>query len=245
MKKFVNHTAAFLLALALLISLFPMTAFAAESWPRLSPTGFCEMVAPAKVNVYMDSSLSTRGAVGSEQSYNAYVASGDLIRIYQVTSDYTLLKYPTSNGRRAGYVRTSDLFGRSEPAETVTSVTKVTTYTNNNASTKSGSVAAGDSVYRLGSASGDYILIMYTAESGARAYKAAFVTRSDYDKIKGSSSSTGSGSSNSSSGTQSMSYALYNGNGGRVTCGFDAMSIPRADMRALTLPWARAVQYTA
>lgn len=50
MKKFAKHATEFLLALALLISVFLMTDFAAESWPWLSVADCCEMVAPAKVN---------------------------------------------------------------------------------------------------------------------------------------------------------------------------------------------------
>lgn len=184
-----------LLALIMLCSAIAIPAYAAAAWPSLSSSGYCEMISPGKISVYRDSGLKTPGTSSPAKSYNAYVAKNDKIYILKVTESYTQLSYPTSSGRKIGYVKTSTLFGVTAPTEMVTSKAKVTTYTGASTSSKSGSTAIGDAVYKLGTTSSGYVLVMYTAVSGSRRYKAAFVTDSDYAKIKGGSGSTGSTSS--------------------------------------------------
>ena len=184
-----------LLALATLCSVIAIPAFAASTWPSLSSSGYCEMISPGKISVYRDSSLKTPGTSSPAKSYNAYVAKNDKIYILKVTEGYTQLSYPTSNGRRIGFVKTSTLFGVTAPTEMIACKAKVTTYTSASTSSKSGNTAVGDTVYKLGTTKSGYVLVMYTAISGSRDYKAAFVTKSDYDKIKDDSGNTGSTSS--------------------------------------------------
>ena len=178
-----------LLVLVTLCSVIAIPTFAASPWPSLSSSGYCEMVAPGKITVYRDSGLTTPGTYSPAKSYNAYVAQNDVVYILKVTENYTQLSYPTSSGRRVGFVRTSTLLGVTYPYETLISKAKVTTYTGASTSTRSGSTAVGDVVYKLGTTKSGYALIMYTAVSNARAMKAAFVTKSDYEKIKGTGSS--------------------------------------------------------
>ena len=179
-----------LLALVTLCSVIAIPAFAASTWPSLSSSGYCEMISPGKISVYRDSSLKTPGTSNPARSYSAYVAKNDKIYILKVTESYTQLSYPTSSGRRIGFVKTSTLFGVTSPTEVITSKAKVTTYTGASTSSKSGNTAVGDTVFKLGTTKGGYVLIMYTAVSGSRSMKAAFITKSDYEKVKGNSTST-------------------------------------------------------
>lgn len=176
----------------MLVSAIPMmslTAFAASVWPNFSSSSYCEMVSPGKITVYRDTALTTPGTCSPAKSYNAYVAKNDKVYILKVTENYTQLSYPTSNGRRIGYVKTSTLFGVKVPTETVTCRSKVTTYIAASTSNKSDSTAVGDTVVKLGTTKTGFVLVMYTAKSGSRSMKAAFVTKADYEKIKGNSGS--------------------------------------------------------
>lgn len=192
------------LALVLTLSAFPILGLPASadvSWPWLSASNYCEYVSPGKTTVYLDSGLTTPGASG--RAYNAYIAGGDTLKIYEITGSYTYLSYPTSKGSKTGYVKTSSIFGVSAPNEQVTSRGKATTYKTPSTSSRSGYVASGDKVYKLGSTKSGYTLVMYTAASGSRAYKVAFVKASDYDNIIiGSSGSGYVAPSNSGSSSQ-------------------------------------------
>ena len=204
-----KRSVCFALALVLLLAAVPvfgLSASAAASWPWLSSSAYCEYVSPGKISVYRDSGLTTRGA--SNRSYNAYIDGGDVLKIYEITGSYTYLSYPTSSGSKTGYVKTSSLFGVSTPSEKVTSRGKVTTYKTTSGS-QSGYVASGDEVYKLGSAgNGSYTLVMYTAKSGSRAYKAAFVKTSDYNNtIVGNGGSTNAAPA-SSGGSSRLEVAL-------------------------------------
>ena len=172
-----------------LCSVIAVPAFAASTWPTFSSSSYCEYVSPGKITVYRDSSLKTPGTCSPAKSYNAYVAKNDKVYILEVTESYTKLSYPVNDGRRIGYVKTSTLLGVTVPTETVTCRSKVATYVGASTANRSGSTAVGDTVVKLGSTKSGYVLIMYTATSGSRSMKAAFVTKSDYEKIKGTGSS--------------------------------------------------------
>lgn len=182
----IKRTMSMLLALALCLSAIPfsiLTVSASATWPSLSASRYCEMIAFSDIPVYRYTSLSTRGTCSPAKSYNAYVEKGDKLYIFQITANYTKLSYPVSGGsRRTGYVKTSTLFGVTAPSEIVTSKIKMTTYTSNSTSVKSGSIAAGDTVYKLGTTKNGFVLVIYDAVSGKRACKAAFCTKSDYAK---------------------------------------------------------------
>ena len=209
------------LALVLTLAAFPilgLSASAEASWPWLSASGYCEYVSPGKTKVYLDSSLTTQGSSG--KAYNAYITNGDVLKIYQITESYTLLGYPTSSGTRKGYVKTSTIFGVSAPIEKVTSCGKATTYQTVSESSRSGYVDTGDDVYKLGNASkGSYTLVMYTAKSGTRAYKVAFVKTADYDNIILGNA----GTPNTASPDGTLTNTLYgiNTTGSKISCGFD------------------------
>lgn len=200
-----------LLALVLLMSAIPamsLDAQAASAWPSFSSSNYCEMVAFGKIPVYRDSNLTTRGTCSPAKSYNSYIDQNDKIYIISVNEISVKVNFPTSSGRKVGYVKTSTLFGVKNPLETVTCRSKVITYTAASTASRSGSTAVGDTVLKLGTAKTDFILIMYTANSGSRAMKAAFVTQEDYAKIKGTSITLHNGTS---SAVQKRLDAIGNG----------------------------------
>lgn len=166
-------------------SLFCVNVSAA-SFPSLSSSAYCEFVAPNQINVYQDTSLKTRGTSSPSKKYNAYISIYDTCYIYKATSTYLQVSYPTSSGRKTGYIRRSDLIGVSSPTEQVTSKGKATTYATAGGRSY-GNTAKNDKVYACGTLSG-YTAVIYTAKSGKRAFKFGWVTTSDYDSvIKGGS----------------------------------------------------------
>lgn len=175
------------MALLTLCSVITIPAFAASPWPYFSSSSYCEYVSPGKITVYRDTSLRTRGTCSPAKSYNAYISKNDCVYIQSVNGSYTRLSYPTSHGRRIGYVNTATLLGVTSPTEIVTCKCKVTTYIGASTARRSGSTAVGDKVVKLGTTKSGFVLIMYTAKSGSRSMKAAYVTKPDYDKIRGRS----------------------------------------------------------
>ncbi len=180
-----------LTAVICMVTTLAGTSAMAASWPSLSSSAYCEFTAQKKINVYKDSSCSTRGTSSPKKSYNAYVAKGDVCKIYEITSKYIKLSYPTSSGSRTGYIKRGSLFDVSSPSESVTSKGKATTYTKPDGSSY-GYTENGDQIFKCGS-DGGYTIIIYTAKSGKRGYKLAYVKTLDYNRIiKGTSSSKSS-----------------------------------------------------
>ena len=209
MKKIIS----ILLALVTVTACVGMiSASAATSWPSLSQSNYCEFTAAGTIPVYRNSNCSTRGTSSPAKSYNAYIDPGDVCRIYSISSSSVLLAYPTSSGMRTGYVKRSAVLGVSAPTEKITS--KGTAYTYATAGGKSwGYVERNDSVYRCGTSNG-YVAVIYTARSGNRGFKYAYVTSSDYNgAIKGNSTPGGESTPvNTSSWQYPMANAYVCGN---------------------------------
>ncbi|MGN0182074.1 MAG: M23 family metallopeptidase [Candidatus Ornithomonoglobus sp.] len=146
---------------------------AAVSWPSLSSSVYCEFTAAKQINVYKDTACKTRGTSSPAQAYNAYISKNDVCYIYKITTSYVQVNYPTSSGRRTGYIKTSDLLGGNiSPSTNYKATSKVTTYTYKNGAT-TGYIESGDSVYELSATNYN---VMYTAKSGKRAYKLAYTS---------------------------------------------------------------------
>lgn len=175
-----------LLALVLTLSMVLSVSASAASWPSLSSSSYCEFVAPKTINVYTGTNLSTRGTSSPAKRYNAYIDKGDVCKIFRIDSNYLHVAYPTSSGYKQGYIKRSDVFGVSSPSESFTASKGATTYRYAGSSSY-GSVAKGDAIYKAGT-SGNYTLVIYTAKSGSRAYKAGWVKTSDFNNMKPKSS---------------------------------------------------------
>ncbi len=199
MKRKLSVILTLILALS---TIFSINVFA-ESYPSLSSSAYCEFTAAKQINVWKNSECTTRGTSSPSKKYNAYISKNDVCYIYKITSNYAQVNYPTSSGRKTGYIKTSDLLGKNiTPSSSFTANSKVTTLKyKNGAST--GYYESGDKVYKL---SGSNYNVIYAAKSGKRAYKLAY-----------------SNSSGSEKATNSMTNTLYNLNisSSKISCGFD------------------------
>lgn len=177
MKKFFRKLCSFFLVVVVLIQLLPTIALA-ESWPSLSSTSYCEFVAAKTFNAYRDSKLTTRGTASPARSYGAAVYKGDVCKIYQITSSFVKLAYPTSSGYKTAYAKRSDVFSVLSPQSVSTARGQVTTYKTAGGAYY-GYTESGDKCYKVGT-SGNYTAIIYNARSGNRTYKLGYVKTSQY-----------------------------------------------------------------
>lgn len=202
MKKLLN-----LLAVVLMLSTILGTSVLAASYPSLSSSKYCEFTAAKKISVYVDSKFSTSGTSNPYKKYDAYIAKNDICYIYKITSNYAQVNYPTSSGRKTGYIKTKDLLGSSiDPNKSFTADKKVTTLKYKDGTT-TGYYESGDTVYKL---KGSNYNVLYTAKSGKRAYKLAYVDENEPTTSNVPTKST-------------MTNALYNLNitSSKISCGFD------------------------
>jgi len=191
------------------LSAFTLQA-SAESWSSVSKSGYVEFKADSNIKVYKDSNFKTRGTCSPSKSYDAMIYKNDVCRIYELNSSYFLTAYPTSSGWRTGYIRRSSVTGASSPASRTTASGKAYTYPYPGASSW-GYTENKDEVYRLYE-SGSYTQIIYTAKSGDREYKMAYVKTNDYNAYCAGSGQKQSGA---------LSEALYKSSGAYISCGFD------------------------
>lgn len=219
MKKTFRLTFFLIMLLVCLVCMVPNPA-EADSWPSLSSSKYCEFVAAKPFNAYRDSALKTRGTASPAKSYGAAVYEGDVCRIYEITSSYVKLGYPTSSGYKTAYVSRSNVLPASSVQATTKAGAEVTVYSTPGGS-KYGYTEVGDAVYKVGT-SGDYTAIIYTAKSGSRAYKFGYVKTSQYKShLSGKSSSSSSGSSNTSSSSGGWQWPV---SGASTSQGFNNYS---------------------
>ena len=160
-----------ILTLILILSTVLGVTVSAESYPSLSSSAYCEFTAAKNMNVYTDFNFSSRGTSSPYKKYSASVSKNDVCYIYKITSNYVQLSYPTSSGRRIGFVRTKDLLGsNTNPSSSFTAKEKVNTLKYKNGAV-SGYYEYGDKVYNI---PGTYYNTIYQARSGKRAYKLTY-----------------------------------------------------------------------
>lgn len=87
-----------IMALVLMLStIFSVNVFAKETY-----------IATAQINVYKDTACKTRGTCNPTKAYNAYISKNDDVNIQKLTSNYAKVDYPTSSGRKTGYIKRND-----------------------------------------------------------------------------------------------------------------------------------------
>lgn len=190
-------------------TLLSANVFAATNYPSASANGYIEFKAQQSINVYKDTACKTRGTSSPSKKYNASVAAGDVCYIYKITSSYIQLNYPTSSGRRTGYIKRSDLLKKASAEEYVSSAkASVTVYKADGNSY----IEKGDKVWRVDAKKGydGYRAVIYDAKSGKRAYKMGYVTQSDFEKIKKINIDDGN-KNNGNNVSQALTYANYSG----------------------------------
>ena len=187
----------------------------AASYPSLTSKAYCEFTAAKKMTVYVDSKFSKPGTSNPYKKYNAYISKNDICYIFAITSSYVQVNYPTTSGRKTGFIRTSDLLGKNvNPSSSFTANSKATTLKYKNGAT-SGYYEPNDKVYKF-SGTKSYN-VMYTAKSGKRAYKLAYVNDSTPTSTPATSNNTSKNKKNT------MTNVLYNLNitSSKLSCGFD------------------------
>ena len=165
-----------ILTLILMLSTVLSVTVSAASYPSLSTSAYCEFTAAKQINVWKNTGCTTRGTCSPSSAYNAYIGKNDVCYIYKITSSYAQVNYPTSSGRKTGYIKTKDLLGsNTNPSSSFTASNKVTTLKYKNGAT-SGYYESGDKVYIL---PGTNYNVIYTAKSGKRAYKLAYADNNE------------------------------------------------------------------
>ena len=157
------------------------------SMPSLSSTNYCEFISPRSIAVFRDKACNTRGTCSPAKSYStASIAKGDKCYAYEISESSIKVNYPTSSGRRTGYIRRSDISDifSMKCSYGFISQGKINVYT-------------VDGIWYGYTEKNDTIIccwpyldgcpnrlpIIYTAKSGNRGYKAGWVSLSDYHRI--------------------------------------------------------------
>lgn len=164
------------------INVFAAAPPTVYTYPSISSSKYIEFTAQENINVYKDTACKTRGTKKPEKKYNASIAKNDVCYIYKIASSYIEVNYPTSSGRRTGYIERSALFDKTEPVDYIdSSAHKVQIYKTKNG----GYVAKGDKVWKVDPKKGysGYRAVIYDAKSGNRAYKMGYVTLDGWDDI--------------------------------------------------------------
>lgn len=182
MKQKLSIVLAFVLMLS---TLFSVNVFAA-SYPSITSSKYIEFKAQQNINVYKDTACKIRGTSSPSKKYNASISSGDTCYIYKIEKNYIQVNYPTSSGRRTGYIKRNSLFDKTTPAEYISSAkSKVSVYKSSNGSC----ITKGDKVWVVDSKKeySGYKAVIYEAKSGKRAYKMGYIKSDDFKKIKNAS----------------------------------------------------------
>lgn len=189
----------------------PIDTFAYVSYPSVSQRSYLEMVASRRANVYTSSGCTRRGTASPYKSYNAYIDPGDVLYVYSITPSYCYVSYPTGvRTRRLGYCKTTDLLYLSGAVNSFISNGSCTVYRTPTGSSY-GSVAKNDRVYTIGKIN-NRGLIIYSAISGNRAWKAGWINISDVSKLKNKTTTSAS---------TTLSYGLYHKSNAYISCGFN------------------------
>ena len=131
----------------------------------------------SNTKVYTSTSLSVRGTKSPYKEYKALIYPTDEIYVYSMNAKYAYVSYPTSSGRRYGYIKTSAITGNNYSVNEKTSTAKITTYKRAGGATY-GSIAKGDKVWTTAQ-SGSYTQVVYPVGSK---YKMGWIKTSDYKK---------------------------------------------------------------
>lgn len=165
----------------MMLFLFSLNVNAA-SWPSFS--------ASKPVKTYTISSGNNTPAYSNSNlnSKSGTIYASDELFIANIGRNsrgtwYCYLTYPTSRGRRSGYVPLSTVTSTSSPSEKYTSRAKLTTYRRPGSRQTAGSISNGDTVYQMGS-SGSYTQVLYNIGStkNPSGWRMAWITTSNFNK---------------------------------------------------------------
>ena len=187
---------AIILCMISVCSIFTIS-FSAASWPSISESK------PIKVYTISTGNNTTAYTSTSLSSKKGTIYASDEVHIYKIGKNsngkyYAYCSYPTSSQRKYAYIPLSVVTSATAPGSSVTAKTASTTYRRASTSQTAGSISKGDKVYKL-STSGSYVQVLYNigSASSPSGWRMAWVTKSQYNSIAGTSSSSASSSSSS------------------------------------------------
>lgn len=183
--KVISKLVTLLCVIAIACTMIVLPVSASVSFPSISRNAYIEFKATVNVPVYTTPARARRGTSAPYREYNSYIETGDICKIFGFSENNSLLvSFPTSSGYKEGYIPASAVFPSGLPASQFRAKAGVKTYWNASGETY-GSIDQNDIVYDLGSANG-YRRTVYEARNGSRAWKLAYVSNSDYQKISSS-----------------------------------------------------------
>ncbi len=138
------------------------------------------------ISVYTSSSLTTHGTASPKKAYNALVYPEDEIYIYKMDKESTYISYPTSSGRKYGYIKTSAVTSNNYSQKAKKSSAKITTYKRAGGEVY-GSISKGDMVYATAQ-SGNYTQVVYPVDN---VYKMGWITTKNYNQYINTASTSG------------------------------------------------------
>lgn len=173
----------------LMILLFVLMAFvatvqvsAAVSWPNFNSNK------PIKTYTISTGNNTTAYSNANLNSKIGTIYASDELQIQSIGKNsagtwYCKLTYPTSKGRKTGYVALSVVTKVTAPSAKYTAKAGITTYRRASSSATAGSIAKGDIVYKL-TTSGSYVQVLYNTGSSSNptGWKMAWITSSNFDK---------------------------------------------------------------
>lgn len=175
-----KYLKSFLNILAVLICMFTVgISVQAATVPKLTNGKYIRTYPLSTRNntyIYTSSSLRTRGTSSPYKAYNAVIYASDEIYVYNMQSRYSYVSYPTSSGRRYGYIPTSAITGINSSESPYTSRASIVTY-KRAGSGKYGNISKGDRVFAVG-VSGGYTQVIYPVGSN---YKMGWISTSNYN----------------------------------------------------------------
>lgn len=185
----------------LLTVLFSATVFAAI--PSISSNKYIKTFGLSTANntpVYTNARLNQQGTSSPFKAYNATIYASDEIYVLAMNNTYALISYPTSSGRKQGYVRTSSLTYNNFSQNPLKSHKAITVY-RRPGGLSYGSIYDGDSVWTV-ARQGNYTQVVYPA---GNVYKMAWITNNDFNNYIAAIKPTPPTPSNSS-----ISYPMIN-----------------------------------
>ncbi len=166
------------LLIAFLTLLFATEVFAAI--PSISSSRYIKTFGLSTGNntpVFTSARLDQRGTSYPFKAYNATIYASDEIFVFAMNNTYALVSYPTSTGRKQGYVKTNWLTANNYSQNPLRSRDRITTYVRPGGAPY-GAIFNGDIVWTVARSGNNYTQVVYPA---GNLYKMAWITNSDYN----------------------------------------------------------------
>lgn len=168
------------LTFLMMLVLMAFASVAVAAIPTLSRDRYLvtKIYSSSSIPVFTDSNLNVQGTAVPKKAYKASIAPNDDIYVFNYSGNsWAYVSYPTSSGRKEGYIRMSDLTPNNHWQDPQRARKSMSTYTRPGGA-KYGSISNGDTVHTIAAANYRF-QVVYPINNG-RQYKMAWVTDADY-----------------------------------------------------------------